>query len=284
MKTDWKVGEEMKRIGTRIVLAVLFCSIIMSLLLGGFSTIRIISVIRKESKENLLQLTRVYGKTLDELLVSYEATGSTIHDTVIGTIDESRIYETGYLEEYSDTVLRPILEQTISKLEKVEGIFVIFDPSQFGKTEGIWIGKDNDKVTYSNPEEMLKNDENPLAKLYYTGLNAGKAMWSDFYENFAGSNVMTYFIPIERNNIPIAVVGIDIRVDDIVNTIKEIVAFRSGYAFMLNKDYDFLVHPTLDKNSNLRTIKDGEVDYIAEELDSKEYGILDAKYDGEKRL
>lgn len=72
MKTDWKVGEEMKRIGTRIVLAVLFCSIIMSLLLGGFSTIRIISVIRKESKENLLQLTRVYGKTLDELLVSYE--------------------------------------------------------------------------------------------------------------------------------------------------------------------------------------------------------------------
>lgn len=274
----------MKRIGTRIVLAVLFCSIIMSLLLGGFSTIRIISVIRKESKENLLQLTRVYGKTLDELLVSYEVTGSTIHDTVIGTIDESRIYETGYLEEYSDTVLRPILEQTISKLEKVEGIFVIFDPSQFGKTEGIWIGKDNDKVTYSNPEEMLKNDENPLAKLYYTGLNAGKAMWSDFYENFAGSNVMTYFIPIERNNIPIAVVGIDIRVDDIVNTIKEIVAFRSGYAFMLNKDYDYVIHPTLDRNSNLRTIKDGEVDYIAEELDSKEYGILDAKYDGEKKV
>lgn len=159
LKTDWKVGEEMKRIGTRIVLAVLFCSIIMSLLLGGFSTIRIISVIRKESKENLLQLTRVYGKTLDELLVS-----------------------------------------------------------------------------------------------------------------------------IERNNIPIAVVGIDIRVDDIVNTIKEIVAFRSGYAFMLNKDYDYVIHPTLDRNSNLRTIKDGEVDYIAEELDSKEYGILDAKYDGEKRL
>lgn len=77
MKTDWKVGEEMKRIGTRIVLAVLFCSILMSLLLGGFSTIRIISVIRKESKENLLQLTRVYGKTLDELLVSEETGNAT---------------------------------------------------------------------------------------------------------------------------------------------------------------------------------------------------------------
>lgn len=115
------------------------------------------------------------------------------------------------------------MQKTILKLENAAGIFVIFDPKRFGKTEGIWVGMDNDKVVYSIPEEMLGLDENaPLVKLYYDGLNAGQPMWSDLYENVVGLNVMTYSIPIEHNNIPIGVVGVDIEeMKAIIKAIEE---------------------------------------------------------------
>jgi len=275
----------MRRIGTRIILTVLISAITISLLVGGLSTLRIVGVIQRDSKENLLEMARVYGKTFDEGISSYAATTSTIHDLIGGTLDRSRLYEPGYIEEYSETVLKPVLHKTISKLEKSAGIFVIFDPKLFGKTEGILVGMDNGKVVHSKPKEMLGKDESdPLVKLYYEGLNAGKPMWSDLYENAVGFSVMTYSIPIEHNNNPIGVVGLDIRLDDIVKVIEDIKVYETGYAFMLNKDYDYIVHPTLDRNSNLRTIKDGEGAYIAEELDSKDYGFVDAVYDGQKKV
>lgn len=83
----------MKRIGTRIILTVLISSITMSLLAGGLTTIRVVNVIQREAKENLLQMARVYGKTFDEGISSYEATASTIYDIIAGTIDRSRLYE-----------------------------------------------------------------------------------------------------------------------------------------------------------------------------------------------
>jgi len=85
----------MKRIGTRIIPTVLISSITMSLLVGGLTTIRVVNVIQREAKENLLQMARVYGKTFDEGISSYEATASTIYDIIAGTIDRSRLYESG---------------------------------------------------------------------------------------------------------------------------------------------------------------------------------------------
>jgi len=85
----------MKRIGTRIILTVLISTITMSLLVGGLTTIRVVNVIQREAKENLLQMARIYGKTFDEGISSYEATASTIYDIIAGTIDRSRLYESG---------------------------------------------------------------------------------------------------------------------------------------------------------------------------------------------
>lgn len=149
----------MRRISTRIILTVLISSISMSLLVGGLTALRTVSVIQRDSKDNLLEMARVYGKTFDEGIVSYQSTASTIYDIVDGTLDKSRLYEPDYIREYSETVLSPILQRTILKLEKSAGIFVIFDPKRFGKTEGIWVGKENDKAVYSKPQEMLGIDE-----------------------------------------------------------------------------------------------------------------------------
>ena len=81
-------------VGTRIILTVLISTITMSLLVE-LTTIRVVNVIQREAKENLLQMARVYGKTFDEGISSYEATASTIYDIIAGTIDRSRLYESG---------------------------------------------------------------------------------------------------------------------------------------------------------------------------------------------
>ncbi|WP_353094322.1 hypothetical protein [Tissierella praeacuta] len=102
-----------------------------------------------------------------------------------------------------------------------------------------------------------KDENNPKFAWYFDCIKSVKGLWSDMYVSNANLNVITYSAPIVVDNIPIGAIGVDLSVEDVVNNIKSIKLYDTGYAFLLNKDYYYLIHPTLDSTSNLSTI-DGE--------------------------
>lgn len=96
----------MKKISTKIILAVLTCCIVMSTIVGVTSILRSMTVIDKESRASLLEKTRVYAKQFDENMTVYETTLSNLKQFVDGTIDTKKLKEKGYLENYSKKIFR----------------------------------------------------------------------------------------------------------------------------------------------------------------------------------
>lgn len=276
----------MKKISTRIVLTVLICSILMSLVVGVTSIFKSMDVIEKEAKENLFEKSQVYTGQFNEDLVYYETIISNIYEMVEGTIDSKRLYEEGYFENYTNNILNPIIKGITMETRKCAGLYVVFDPKYTGKSEGIWAAvDDNGKLINSTPTNIAgKSQDDPSASFYYDAIKAGKGNWSDPYVNNADLNVMTYSIPIIVNKTSIGVIGADMRVGDLVKQVESIKLYDTGYAFMLNKDYDYLIHPTLDKSSNLKTINSGQYSYITDEIESKGSGIIDSDFSGERKI
>ncbi|MBU5437191.1 methyl-accepting chemotaxis protein [Tissierella sp. MSJ-40] len=277
----------MKKIGTRIVLTVLICSVVMATIVGSTSIIRSINVIEKETKANLLEKALTYSRDFNEELILYETTVSNLYQFMDGTIDMTKLREEGYLSRYVNTTLDPIIERITKETKDCLGVYIVFDPKYTGKTEGVWYLGDisGDIKHVPNTELSSKDPSDPAVAWYYNTINSGAASWGDPYVNEETNfYIMSYTKPIMVDNIPIGVVGIDLSVETLKERVEDIKLYDTGYAFLLSKDYDYLIHPSLDSNSNLNTIDNGKYSYIADEIGSRDSGIIDTHFSGEGKI
>lgn len=276
----------MKKISTRIILTVLICSLAMSVIVGVSSIFRSTHVIEKEARDNLIATTQVYANAINEDLALYETIVSNMYNIVDGTIEISRLYEEGYLQEYTDSIISPIVQGMAKETRKNAGLYIVFDPEYTGKSEGIWAALDeNGNLMHATPTNIAgMSQDDPNAFFYYDAIKEGKAFWSDFYVNNADQNVMTYSMPIVIDGITIGTMGADMNVEEIKEDIENIKLYDTGYAFLVNKDYDYVIHPTLDNSHNLRTYNDGQFNSIVDEIDVNTLGLADVEFSGVKRI
>jgi len=276
----------MKKISTKIILVVLICSAVMSVVVGVTSIIRSTNVIGNEAKNNLLATVQNYTKEFNKDLAIYETVVSNMYQIVEGTIDTTRLYEEGYLENYIETVLSPILQRIAKETRKSAGVSINFDPKYTGKSEGVWyVVDDKNEVIRSEITNIAGIDpDDPSVSFYYGAIKAGGPTWSDFYLTATGTSVMTYSMPIIINNEAIGVAGADMKVGNLQKQVEDIKLYETGYAFMFNSNLDFLLHPTLDTSSNLRTLDNGKYSSTADEMESKDFGILEIDFDNEDKI
>lgn len=255
-------------------------------IVGATSMYRSMKVIEHEAKENLVEKAQVYGGNIDNRLVIYESTNNSIYQLVDAIIDVNKLGEEDYLEYYIDNILDPTIRRTITEVEDCIGISVAFDHRFTGKTEGAW-WKVNEKghiERTAQSDVSRKDKDDPSAKWYYDAQKAKGGTWSDPYINDAGLNVITYSTPLLINSISIGVVGIDLNVEGIKRDVENVKLYDTGYAFLLSKDFDYLIHPTLDSSSNFKTINDGKYNEIAEKIQKEHSGIIETDFGGEKKL
>lgn len=188
----------MRKISTRIVLTVLICSIAMATIVGATSMIRSMDAIEKEAKENLFGKGQISTGDLNQKLVAYESTISTLYQLIDGTINTKKLKEENYLSNYSQTILDPVVGKIAEETEDCIGAYIAFDPKYTGTTEGIWVAVDNNgNAEHSMPTEISgKSVDDPAASWYYDAIKAGEGYWSDPYKNNADLDVLTYSKPI----------------------------------------------------------------------------------------
>lgn len=276
----------MRKIGSRIVLIVLICSMSMSLLVGVMSTMRSRNIIEREAKENLLATSQTYSEIFNQDLILYENIVGNLNYIIDGSIDLSKIEEEGYLNEYTNINLVPVVRSMVNDLEECSGIYVVIDPKFTGKTEGVWAAKDDSGSLMSSlPTEIRgKAQDDPSVSFYYDAIKEGRGAWGNPYVNNADQDVMAYSMPIVINNQNIGIIGVDLILEDLIKEVEDIKLYDTGYAFMLNRDYDYIIHPTLDETNNLKTLADGMYMGLVEEIEKNENGIAETNFDGEKKI
>ncbi len=258
----------------------------MAAIIGTTSIYRSIGTIREGAKENLLDKAIINSENINSRLVIYEATNKSISQLADAVIKVNNLGEDGYLEGYIDTILDPMIRKIIEQIPDCLGVSVAFDYKFTGKTEGAsWKLNDKGFIERSAQKDISKKDTGDSSEKWYKDAFKSKAsIWSNPYVNDEGLNVATYSAPILINSIPIGVIRLDLNLESTIKYIEDIKLYDTGYAFLLSEDFNYLVHPELDNNSNFKTINDGKYESIAEKMENEDSGIIETSFNGEKKL
>lgn len=279
----------MKSIQSRIAAIMVVCSLCIGGLMAGIAAFESSIAMEKEAEEKILALTEARALEIDTIFMNIENTVEVLSNTLMSDLEVPNI-KTGeaYVELYKhkgDEIIKKICETTKGTM----GVYMVLNPELTGKTHGVWYadikGDGNfKKQSVTEIKDYSPEDEEHVG-WYYKPIKAEKGIWLDPYFNKnINVNMISYVKPVYKDNMLIGVVGIDINFDMLKKPIEKVKIYETGYASLLNYKYDFLVHPTLSTKDNLASIEKGELNFIKEEMDKKNSGVLHYKFNSEKKL
>lgn len=277
-----------KTIKTRIISAILACTISLALIISLISIFLSSNTIMKAAKENIQLTADANVNELEQNIKHFENTVNIISSTISSIED---IISTINSPEATEHFLNDIetLIKNMAKTDKnIGGIFVYFRPDL--TEDFIYLdyrsvnGTDKfDKITDVKKDDFVQKKDSNL--WFHDVVDKKKSIWSHPYiDEKTNSEVVNYSAPIIVNNEVIGVAGIVISFENFRNLVDKIEVFDTGYAFLLNEEYDYLVHPTLTVNDNIGTINNGQYKYIVEDIEKNGRNVLNTVFGGEKKL
>jgi len=195
---------------------------------------------------------------------------------VKATFEPDRLQEPGYLRQYKLGLVPIIYEMAI----KFEDIYIYFNPDLIGEAHDIWfIDSDGDGELDRVPEAPLEyyDDDYDYKAWFYSPILEGKPVWTGPYLSTLGLKYtfISYTRPLYMDNQLIAVIGTDFIFDELKEEIENFNVYDTGYAFLLNDQYDFLIHPQFDDTNNLGTLEDGKYNYLIDRFNESNSGLID---------
>ncbi|QXM06592.1 methyl-accepting chemotaxis protein [Crassaminicella indica] len=279
----------MKKISTKIILTVVICSVLMAAFITTISLNKSTKVIVNEIEKNLSLKSENISSYFNSTISTVEMNVNNLESALAVSFDKSKMNDPNYYKEYTDHVSLTVKDfgeyskgitasYFILNPELTKNIYNILYADQEGNGEFIKIEGDIYTIEDFNPD-------NELLSWYYDPIKLKKGIWSDIYiDSLTKKEIITYSTPVFVDDILIGVVGVDFDCDIFKNKINNIKLYDTGYAFLLNEKYDYIIHPTLTKNDNLLTLDGGRYKYIADLLSKKDKGLSEVKFGGVDKI
>ena len=273
----------MKKIGYKITLAITICSIIIATALASVSVMQSTKYLKDKVGNELEYMARSYAYEFSNKLERAEVSLNGIKPRISKILDLSRIKDNdGYFEEYQKQVEIKMKEFTKENNE-VASAYVYFDPTLTGESSIIWY-KDAKKIdVYLDKSEFYS--ENEKMKWYYDPIREGHAVWGEpYFLEETNKWLVAYNEALYKDGVLIGVIGINMELDDIIQAIESVKVYDTGYAFLMNKEYDYLVHPSLTIEDNLKTVSNGELEFMTKEMDKEFSGVIEYDFFGTDKI
>lgn len=299
-----RIFKNIKKIRHKITGAMIFCSLIMAVLISSISIITNYYFIKKEINEKLTLLPRNYSNNFNTDLKIIESSVNTLHQFISATVDIEKLGESSneYIKKYEmeiDSIIKEIAKTTntihgINTSSGVDAVYLTLNPEIMGEVHEIWYANEtgNGILKKLNPDPDPDDPyiqwfypDNEDMSWYYEPIQKRKGVWSEPYEEVdLGIIVISYTEPIFKGDSLIGVVGMDINIDAMKSTIENMKVYDTGYVFLMDSHYDFLIHPTYKSEDNLKLIDNGKFKFMTEEMDKKNSGIINYTYKGKARM
>ena len=279
----------MKKISFKIITGIIVCSLSISLIVAFLGILQGTKAIKKESNDKLSYMASNYANQFSENLSSIQSSIDSLGNSVIASFDMNQFHlnPKAYVEQYSN-ILSPAVKKTAEILDGVQGVYLTFDPNLTNTVNEVWYAdmKGDGNFTKREPVELGEyNENNEDMAYYYNAVKNKKPIWTDPYlDSTLNINMVSYSQPLYKDNVLLGVIGVDIKMDDMKKEIQSMKVYDTGYAYLLNNEYDFLVHPSLTPKDNLSTMENGKFKHITDAMSKKGTGILNYNINGEDKV
>lgn len=190
-------------------------------------------------------------------------------------------YDKKYLQDLKKDALVPYLKQLGENTDLTTSIYVYYNVDYFGQEADIWLVEDeNGKFILQDSFGMAYYDD--YHEWYNEPIDNGLSFWTFPYESAAGGLISSYLIPVEVDGVNIALVGMDLYMDEIATTLDKVQLFDSGYLYLTHPDGRILVHPNAEFGSNM--LDHGNYQFLLDDMAANGSGFTTYERDDGKNV
>lgn len=279
-------------IGYKIVASITICCLITSVIIASICIVESKVSIQAEAESRLTDISINKANEVNKLLLNTENTANNVESILSSSYDENRAAtDSEYVKSYVVS-LDPIIKRIGETQDNTLGITLILNPEITKNLyqicyEGTNTNRQFRKVSKFTLSDFVENKSS--MSWYYNPINAKKAIWTDPHIDASGETGnkdirIAYTKPIYKDNKLVAVVAIDLFFNDYVNMINGVKVYNSGFAFLLNDKYDFLVDKIYTSKDNLTRIQNGNLKSVADAMGKNKNGFIYANLNGDQNV
>ena len=281
----------MKSIRAKIMWLLFGSVLIASLIIGTVGTILTSGVIEKSSTENMNLLCKTNAGEVDIVLAKIEDSVNTLsHNALSELSDIGMLKDDSFRAIYSSNLGKNALHH-IESIEGAMAIYIRYDPSYIGMSDGFFYVKNKDTQKFENQPltdiSLYAEDDIEHVGWWHIPIKRKTATWIEAYYNAnINHDMISYVVPLYKDGQLIGVIGADISTEHIESLVKEISIFNSGKAAVLKSDGTVVYHPNFERG-HLIGAGDPGFNGIVEKLSNEEHTgeLIKYKLDGvEKRI
>lgn len=258
-------------IQNKIILLILVGILFSSLTIGGLGIASfrdeleksVVSTMNLTCQEKAEELNRILGRieqsteVMAVLSLNYITGVEKLEDAEYRTLCMEHLTQAGY----------NIADNTKGAL----GIYLRLNPEIAGPTEGFYwmMSNETGRLELQENTNITRYEENDIEHVgwYYKPVKAGKAIWMDPYENQnTNCTIVSYAMPIYKENQLIGVVGMDIDWPFITAMIDEIQVYETGYAFLTDENFNIAYSKEFAPGTNMAGVSESLENIKKQEL------------------
>lgn len=281
----------MKSIQTKFISLTLGCVLLCSAVVGGAGIMNAEKVVDADSANIINLICAEKSAEMDSLLSRIEQSVGTLSSYVLEQLESvQRLKEDdAYVEEFTKK-LESVAVNSANNTEGALAVYVRFNPEFTHPESGFFWSKADingslNKLAPTDFSSYAASDTEHVG-WYYIPVKNGKATWMPPYNNQNINRTMiSYVIPVYKDNETIGVVGMDIDFELIGKYIDNIRVYKNGYSFLFDDDGSIFHHG----NANIDTPMDDmdeSVISVVDELRSGSNGgnLIEYEYNGQGKM
>lgn len=245
-------GIIMKSIQAKIMWLLFWCVLVSSLIIGSLGIVLTTTTIRESSTENMKLLCKTKADKIDIVLAKVEDSVDTLVHFISASVEDPELLKD---EAYRAALSANVESNVLHHIESTDGaaaVYLYYDPVLIGKTDGFFYAKydSSDAFVYHPLTDIAAYPSTDSEQIgwWYVPTVRGTATWFEaHYDATLDRYVVSYVVPIYKNDHLIGVIGADIFSSYIEDLVKEVSVFRSGQAAILKSDGTVLYHPNFDR-------------------------------------
>ncbi len=175
-----------------------------------------------------------------------------------------------------------LLTMVLEKYPFINAVHVFIDSANVSDSRYFYAGRSGGDVVYDESEELIYNCPKKQEIFQRIHKSEGKN-WTEPYRCGEKKNniAVAYYCPVNaenENNEPVGLVYCELSLSEMNETINQMDFGQNGYAFIVNKNGDYITHPNPDfiLNQNLYNLSEKVVDQqknsVTEILNDNEAG------------
>lgn len=274
-------------IQNKIILVILIGVLFSSLTIGGLGIVSfraeleksVISTMNLTCQEKAEELNNILGRI--EQSTEVMAVLATNHiESYDGLSDET------YRATYINNMRLAGYDIAINTKGAI-GIYLRLNPAIAGPTEGFYWLVNNETGVLELEENtnitQYERDDLEHVGWYYEPVEAGEAIWMDPYENQnTNRTIVSYAIPIYKDNQLVGIVGMDIDWPYITDEIDEIKVYETGYAFLTDENFDVVYSKELETGTNIADFGE-KLEHIEKSELTSSNRVFDLTFNGKEK-